>query len=99
MSRLYRLLSFVVLILGILGVLGTLYLFGLTAVTTSLARNMIGNAIWGVAGSNMTVYEGVKVMNECLNELSSLSVKMLLFSLTYSLILITLSIVMIKRRV
>ncbi|MFH7835967.1 MAG: hypothetical protein QXL51_05160, partial [Candidatus Aenigmatarchaeota archaeon] len=93
----YRLLSFVVLILGILGVLGSLYLFGLKAVTTSIVRHMIGNAIWGVAGSNMTVYEGVKIMNEWLNELSLLSDKILLLFLTYSLILILLSVVMIKR--
>lgn len=60
---------------------------------------MIGNAILGVAGSNMTVYEGVKVMNEWLNELSLLSDKMLLLFLTYSLILISLSVVIIKRHI
>lgn len=97
-SGLCRLLGFVVLILGILGILGSLYLFGFKAVTTSLVRDMIGNAIWRVASSNMTVYEGIEVMNEWLNELSSTSDVPLLFFLIYSLILISTSIIMIKVR-
>ncbi|MEM0313520.1 MAG: hypothetical protein QXQ41_03110 [Candidatus Bathyarchaeia archaeon] len=99
MSRSYRPLSFISLTLGILGVLGSLYLFGIKAVTTSLARDMIGNAIRSVADSNMTVHEGVRVMNEWINELSLLSDKMLLLFSTYSLILILLSAMMIKRHV
>lgn len=96
-SRSYRFLGFLVLILGIIGVLGSFYLFGLKAVITSLVRDMIGNIIWGVAGSNMTVYKGIEVMNEWLNELSSLSDKPLLLLLIYSLILILVSIMIIKR--
>ncbi|MEM2793213.1 MAG: hypothetical protein QW511_01005 [Candidatus Methanomethylicia archaeon] len=96
MSRLYRLLSFVILILGILGVLGSLYLFGLKAVATSLVRDMIGNTIWYVSNSNITVYEGIEITNRWLNELSSLSDKPLLLLLIYSLILISISVIMIK---
>lgn len=96
MSGLYRLLSFIFLILGVFGLVGSLYLFGLKAVTTSLTRDMIGNAIWRVADSNMTAYEGIEVMNEWLNELSSLSDKMLLFLLIYSLVLTVMSIMIIK---
>ncbi|MEM3713057.1 MAG: hypothetical protein QXR97_05935 [Thermoproteota archaeon] len=88
--------GFLALILGILGVLGSLYLFGLEAITTSLVRNMIGNAIWRVASSNMTAYEGIETMNEWLNVLSSLSEKPLLLLLIYSLILISISVIMIK---
>ncbi|MEM2465442.1 MAG: hypothetical protein QXL85_07535 [Candidatus Bathyarchaeia archaeon] len=81
--------GFVILILGVLGVLGSLYLFGLKAVTTSLTRDIIGNAIWRVANLNMTAYEGIEVTNEWINELSSLSDKPLLLLLIYSLILIS----------
>jgi len=95
-SRLCRLLGFVILALGVLGALGSLYLFGLKAVTTSLTRDMIGNAILRVADFNMTAYEGLEVMNKWLNELSSLSDKPLLILLIYSLILISISIIMIK---
>jgi len=87
-----------VLILGVLGIFGSLYLFGLKAVTTSIVRDMIGNAIWRVADLNMTAYEGIEVMNRWLSELSSLSDKSLLILLIYSLILISASIVMIKSR-
>ncbi|MEM2562165.1 MAG: hypothetical protein QXT06_07550 [Candidatus Bathyarchaeia archaeon] len=89
MSGLCRLFGFVILILGVLGVLGSLYLFGLKAVTTSLTRDIIGNAIWRVANLNMTAYEGIEVTNEWINELSSLSDKPLLLLLIYSLILIS----------
>ncbi|MCS7115193.1 MAG: hypothetical protein RMJ15_10150 [Nitrososphaerota archaeon] len=82
--------------MGVLGVLGALYLFGLKAVTVSLVRDMIGNAIWGVAGSDMTAYEGIEVMNEWLNKLSSLSDKPLLLLIIYSLMLIAASVMMIK---
>ncbi|MEM2455490.1 MAG: hypothetical protein QXN21_06080 [Candidatus Bathyarchaeia archaeon] len=90
--------GFMVLILGVLGIFGSLYLFGLKAVTTSIVRDMIGNAIWRVADLNMTAYEGIEVMNRWLSELSSLSDKSLLILLIYSLILISASIVMIKSR-
>lgn len=95
-SGLCRLLGLIILILGVLGVLGSLYLFGLKAVVTSLTRDMIGNAIWHVADLNMTAHEGIKVMNEWINTLSSLLDKPLLLLLVYSLILILASIVMIK---
>lgn len=94
MSRLYRLSGFSALILGILGVLESLYLFGIKAITTSLVRDVIGNAIWCVASSNMTAYEDVETMNKRLNELSSLAEKPLL--LLFSLILISISVIMIK---
>lgn len=91
-------LGFVVLSLGILGVLGSLYLFGLKAVTTSLARDIIGGAIWRVADSNMTAYEGIEVMNEWLSKLSSLSDKPLLILLIYSLVLMLVSTIIVKSR-
>ncbi|MBS7640366.1 MAG: hypothetical protein QXE73_05320 [Candidatus Bathyarchaeia archaeon] len=96
MSRLHQVFGFVILILGILGVLGSSYLFGLKAVTASLTRDIIGNTIWRVADLNITAYEGIKVMNEWINTLSSLSDKPLLILLIYSLILISASIIIIK---
>ncbi|MCX8188631.1 MAG: hypothetical protein N3F64_02890 [Nitrososphaeria archaeon] len=96
MASIYRLLGFISLILGILGILGSLYLFGLKAVTTSLVRDMIGKTIWNVASTNMTVYEGIEVMNEWLNKLSSVSDKPLLLLLIYSLILTSISAMIIK---
>ncbi|MEM1986271.1 MAG: hypothetical protein QXK55_05180 [Nitrososphaeria archaeon] len=97
MSGSNRFLGLLFLMIGVFGVLGSFYLFGLKAVTTSLVRDMIGNIILNVAGSNMTVYEGIEVMNGWLNELSSLSDKLLLLLLIYSLILIFVSIMIIKR--
>ncbi|MEM0100892.1 MAG: hypothetical protein QXW34_02390 [Candidatus Methanomethyliaceae archaeon] len=76
--------------------LGPLYLFGLKAVVTSLTRDIIGNAIWHVADLKMTAHEGIEIMNERINTLSSLLDKPLLLLLLYSLILILASIVMIK---
>ncbi|MEM4608020.1 MAG: hypothetical protein QXI57_00025 [Candidatus Methanomethylicaceae archaeon] len=96
MSGLYRLLGLIILILGVIGVLGPLYLFGLKAVVTSLTRDIIGNAIWHVADLKMTAHEGIEIMNERINTLSSLLDKPLLLLLLYSLILILASIVMIK---
>ncbi|MEM1855673.1 MAG: hypothetical protein QXG70_01725 [Candidatus Methanomethylicaceae archaeon] len=96
LSGLYRLLGLIILILGVIGVLGPLYLFGLKAVVTSLTRDIIGNAIWHVADLKMTAHEGIEIMNEWINTLSSLLDKPLLLLLLYSLILILASIVMIK---
>lgn len=98
MPKLYRLLGFAVLILGILGVVGSLYLFGLKALTTSLVRDMVGNAIWRVASSNATVHEGIEAMNLWINELSSLLDKPLLILSIYSLVLISISAILIKGR-
>ncbi|MCX8185657.1 MAG: hypothetical protein N3G48_00900 [Sulfolobales archaeon] len=96
MSRLCRLLSFTVLTFGILGMFGSFYIFGLKAVTTSLARDMIGNAILRIANLNITAYEGIKVVDEWLDLLSSLSNKLLILLLIYSLLLISFSTVVIK---
>lgn len=95
-SRLSRLFGLAILILGVMGVLGSLYLFVLKAFTTSLTRDMIGNAIWRVASLNATAYEGIEVMNRWLNELSSLADKSLLILSIYSLILMAASIIMIR---
>lgn len=96
MSGSNRFLGLLFLMIGVFGVLGSFYLFGLKAVTSSLVRHMIGNIIWSVAVSNMTVYEGIEAMNGWLNELSLLSDKPLLLFLIYSLILILVSIMIIK---
>ncbi|MEM0052840.1 MAG: hypothetical protein QXL89_01400 [Nitrososphaeria archaeon] len=96
MSGSNRFLGLLFLMIGVFGVLCSFYLFGLKAVTSPLVRHMIGNIIWSVAVSNMTVYEGIEAMNGWLNELSLLSDKPLLLFLIYSLILILVSIMIIK---